>query len=583
MTYDGDIHPASACDYVPVARLRDIQLRRLRAMVRLAYNNVALFRQRMDERDLTPDSVRDLTDLAKLPFTTKSDLRDTYPAGMFARPRKDIVRLHASSGTTGKPIVVAYTRRDVQVWASVMVRAFAAYGLNENDIIQNAYGYGLFTGGLGAHYGAEALGATVIPASGGNTERQLMMLQDFGVTAICCTPSYFLHMIERAGELGVDLKKLPLRAGVFGAEPWTDSMRRYIEAHASIRAYDIYGLTEIVGPGVACECREQSGLHIFEDHFFPEVIDPETGAPLPDGCEGELVLTTLSKQAMPMIRYRTRDITTLMTEPCPCGRTLRRMRRMGHRSDDMFIIRGVNVFPSQIESALLAVEGTLPHYEIELTREHGLDNMEVRVEVMANTARRMDLQKRLCEAIERVINIRVVVNPVPQHSIPRSEGKAKRVVDKRPLKGDTKRNKILQVSVEVEDKPGQLRAPSKALSEAGVNLGALTVAKDGKGKGTLRLLMKNPLRARAVLEKAGYTVDMDEVVAVEVPNKPGGLVQLLDVIEQHNINVEYMYAFAFRGEKGNAVMVFRFENPDGATEKLQSAGINMFASVEMFG
>jgi len=435
---DGGVHPASACDYWPTEQLRDIQLRRLRAVVKLAYGKVALFRQRMDERGLAPGSVRDLADLARLPFTTKGDLRDTYPSGLFARPKKDIVRLHASSGTTGKPIVVAYTRRDIQVWSNVMVRAFAAYGLNDNDIVQNAYGYGLFTGGLGAHYGAEALGATVIPASGGNTERQLMMLKDFDVTAICCTPSYFLHLIERAGELGMDFKSLPLRAGVFGAEPWTDSMRDYIQTHAGIRAYDIYGLTEIIGPGVACECREQAGLHIFEDHFFPEIIDPDTGDVLPDGHEGELVLTTLSKQAMPMIRYRTRDITTLMSERCPCGRTLRRMRRMGRRSDDMFIIRGVNVFPSQVETALLAVEGTLPHYMIVLTREHGLDSMEVQVEVTPETfsdrVRAMtDLHTRLSKAIERVINIRAAVRLVEPHTIPRSEGKAKRVVDRRTL------------------------------------------------------------------------------------------------------------------------------------------------------
>jgi len=431
-------HPVSEHDYMPVAQLRETQLCRLRAVVELAYGQVALFRQRMDERGLTPDSVRGLADLAKLPFTTKSDLRDTYPFGLFAKPMGDIVRLHASSGTTGKPIVVAYTRQDVEVWSSVMVRALAGCGLHERDILHNAYGYGLFTGGLGAHYGGEALGMTVIPVSGGNTERQLMLLKDFGVTAICCTPSYFLHLIERAGEIGLDLKDLPLRAGVFGAEPWTDSMRAYIQAHTSIRAYDIYGLTEIIGPGVACECREQSGLHIFEDHFYPEVIDPGTGEVLPDGLEGELVLTTLSKQAMPMIRYRTRDITTLLTAPCPCGRTVRRMAKMGRRSDDMFIIRGVNVFPSQVETALLAVEGTLPHYQIVLTREHGLDGMEVQVEVtpevFSDKVRAMtDLHERLSKAIERVINLRAAVRLVEPHTIPRSEGKAKRVVDRREM------------------------------------------------------------------------------------------------------------------------------------------------------
>ncbi len=366
-------HPVSASDYLPAAQLRELQLRRLKHIVGRAYAHVPLFRERMDARGLTPASIESLADLGRLPFTVKADLRDTYPFGLFASPMSEIVRLHASSGTTGKPIVVAYTQEDVDVWTSVMVRSFAACGLHHGDIIQNAYGYGLFTGGLGAHYGAEGLGATVIPISGGNTDRQIMVMKDFGVTAICCTPSYFLHMIERAAEMDIDVRELPLRVGVFGAEPWTASMRKRIESLSGIRPVDIYGLSEIIGPGVAIECPEQEGLHIFEDHFYPEIIDPETGEVLPAGEEGELVLTTLSKLAMPMIRYRTRDITALEPGPCGCGRSLRRMRRIGRRSDDMLIIRGVNVFPSQVEAALLEVEGTLPHYQIVLSRAHGLD------------------------------------------------------------------------------------------------------------------------------------------------------------------------------------------------------------------
>ena len=309
----------------------------------------------MEEHGLTPEDIRSLDDASRLPFSMKSDLRDTYPFGLFASPMKDVVRLHASSGTTGKPIVVAYTQEDVDVWTSVMGRCLAGCGLHRGDIIQIAYGYGLFTGGLGAHYGAEALGAAVIPASGGNAERQIMLLKDFGVTAMCCTPTYFLHLIDRAAGLGVDMKALPLRAGVFGAEPWTEWMRKHIEEPTNVEAFDIYGLSEIIGPGVGCECRKHDRLHIFEDHFYPEIIDPETGETLPDGAEGELVLTTLSKQAMPMIRYRTRDITAIMPGQCACGRTLRRIRRIGRRSDDMLILRGVNVFPSQIETALLYV------------------------------------------------------------------------------------------------------------------------------------------------------------------------------------------------------------------------------------
>jgi phenylacetate-CoA ligase len=432
----GGFHPASAPDFLPEPALKEVQLRRLRAVVERAYERVALFRERLAERDLTPASMKSLDDIRHLPFTVKADLRDTYPFGLFASPMGDVVRLHASSGTTGKPIVVAYTRDDIEVWSEVMARTLACCGLHRGDIVQNAYGYGLFTGGLGAHYGAEALGATVIPISGGNTDRQVMLMRDFGASAICCTPSYFTHLVERAAELGVDLRELPLRVGVFGAEPWTDGMRAHIEAAAGIKAYDIYGLSEIIGPGVGIECSEQHGLHIFEDHFYPEIIDPESGEVLPDGAEGELVLTTLSKQAMPMIRYRTRDITAIIPEPCGCGRTLRRIHRIGRRSDDMIIIRGVNVFPSQIEAALLAVEGTLPHYRILLTREHGLDQMTVEIEVtpevLSDQVRVIeDMRERLAQAIERILGIRVGLRLVEPHSIERSQGKAKRVIDQR--------------------------------------------------------------------------------------------------------------------------------------------------------
>jgi phenylacetate-CoA ligase len=430
------MHPASAADYLPPAQLRDVQFTRLKAMVQRAHDKVSLFRERMNERKLKPADLRSIDDIVKLPFTVKTDLRDTYPFGLFASPLQEIVRFHASSGTTGKPIVVAYTQEDLDDWATAMLRSFAACGLHSGDIIQNAYGYGLFTGGLGAHYGAEALGASVIPISGGNTDRQIMIMKDFGVTAICCTPSYFLHLIERAGELGVNMKELPLRIGVFGAEPWTEDMRERIEAGSDIKAYDIYGLSEIVGPGVAMECIHQAGPHIFEDMFYPEIIDPKTLEPLPDGEEGELVLTTLCKRAMPMIRYRTRDITSLEPTRCVCGRTLRRIRRIGRRSDDMLIIRGVNLFPSQIEAALLKVEGTLPHYQIIVDRRKGLDTLEVQVEVTADafsdTVSAMEqMQKRLAHSIESVTGLRPAVKLVAPRTLQRSEGKAKRVIDKR--------------------------------------------------------------------------------------------------------------------------------------------------------
>jgi phenylacetate-CoA ligase len=433
-----EMHPASAQDYLPVPQMRALQLARLRATVRRAYQHVELYRLRMDQRNVSPDDIRTLEDVARLPFTVKTDLRDTYPFGLFASPLEEVVRLHASSGTTGKPIVVAYTQHDVSVWTDAMTRTLAACGLGRGDIIQNAYGYGLFTGGLGAHYGAEALGATVIPISGGNTDRQIMVMKDFKVTAICCTPTYFLHLLDRAAEMGVDIRELPLRVGVFGAEPWSDSLRRRIEAGSGIKAYDIYGLTEITGPGVGSECCCQAGLHIFEDHFYPEIIDPESERPVPGGEEGELVITTLSKHAMPMLRYRTRDISAFVTGACPCGRTLRRLKRISRRSDDMFIIRGVNVFPSQVESALLAAEGTLPHYQIILTRAEGLDRMEVQVEVTAavfsdKVGAVEKLHNKLAQALNQTLGVRVEVRLVAPQTLKRSEGKAQRLIDRRNL------------------------------------------------------------------------------------------------------------------------------------------------------
>lgn len=431
-------NPISAMDFLPRERLRSIQSERLKHMVRISYDNVPLFRKRMDERGLTPDCIQSIDDIHKLPFTIKADLRESYPFGLMAVPMKDIVRLHASSGTTGKPIVVAYTKEDLGIWANAVSRAYAACGVQPGDIAQVSYGYGLFTGGLGAHYGLEALGVTVVPASGGNTERQIMLMKDFGVTVITCTPSYFIHMIEVSKKMGIDMKSMPLRIGVFGAEPWTEEMRAYIEQEAGIKAYDIYGLSEITGPGVGCGCGG-GGLHIFEDLFYPEIIDPETLEPLPDGEEGELVLSTLAKNAMPMLRYRTRDISRIICEPCACGRTIRRICKISRRSDDMFIIRGVNVFPSQIETAIMKVESSLPVYQIILTRDHSLDNVEVDIELTSDVfsddtmSALEDIRHRISQSIEHTLGIRVFVKMVAPNSIPRSEGKAKRVIDKRNL------------------------------------------------------------------------------------------------------------------------------------------------------
>ena len=426
----------SANDYMSETFLRELQLARLQNMVRHAYDNVALFRSRMDERNIKPEDIKTLKDISLLPFCVKTDLRDTYPFGLCAVPMSEIVRLHASSGTTGKPIVVAYTQEDLKVWSEVMRRALCCCGLTKNDVVQVSYGYGLFTGGLGAHAGVEALGATVVPASGGNTKRQVMLIRDFGVNAICCTPSYFLHLIEQAKELGIDLRDLPIRAGVFGAEPWTQGMRERLESSTGIEAFDIYGLSEIIGPGVAIECNQHQGLHIFEDHFYPEIIDPDTCEVLPDGETGELVLTTLSKYAMPMIRYRTRDITRIITEKCACGRTMRRIDRISARSDDMFIIRGVNVFPSQIEAALLAVEGTTPNYMIKLSTTGNMDNIALDIELLESVYAQGEaiieqVRRMVTATVESVTGLRIKVTVVPFNSITRSEGKAKRVLDNR--------------------------------------------------------------------------------------------------------------------------------------------------------
>ena len=426
----------AAEDYVSSSVLKSLQLERLQKIVKHTYDTVEVFRNRMIEKGLAPDCIKSLDDIAKLPFTNKTDLRDYYPFGLFAVPMSEVVRLHASSGTTGKPIVVGYTKNDIDLWAGVMKRAFQSCGLNRDDVIQVSYGYGLFTGGLGAHYGTEALGATVVPTSGGNTQRQLMVMQDFGVTAICCTPSYFNFLAEKAAEDNINMRELPLKVGIFGAEPWTNAMRKQMQANTGIEPYDIYGLSEIIGPGVAIECSEHNGLHIFEDHFYPEIVDPDTGEVLPDGAFGELVITTLTKEAFPMIRYRTHDLTRIISEPCACGRTIRRIDRIGSRCDDMMIIRGVNVFPSQIEAALLSVDGTLPHYNIVLYTERGMDNIEVNVEVSEKIfsdkiSTMEELQKKLSLAIEHTIGLRVKVQLVAPQTIQRSEGKAKRVIDQR--------------------------------------------------------------------------------------------------------------------------------------------------------
>jgi phenylacetate-CoA ligase len=427
---------------LPREALEALQLKRLQQVVQRVYHTVGHYRAAFDDAGVKPDDIKSLADLARLPFTTKQDLRDNYPFGLFAVPMSSVVRLHASSGTTGRATVVGYTKRDIDVWSELMARCFAAAGLNKNDIIHNAYGYGLFTGGLGAHYGAERLGASVIPISGGNTKRQIMILQDFGPTAICCTPSYALNLAEQGRAMGVDMRSLKLRVGIFGAEPWSDKMRDDIESALNITALNIYGLSEVMGPGVSMECiEERNGMHIFEDHFLTEIIDPDTGTALPYGEKGELVFTTITKEAFPLIRFRSRDITTLSTAPCRCGRTHVRMGRVMGRSDDMLIIRGVNVFPSQIEAVLLNIEGVAPHYQLIVDRIDTLDTLEVQVEV---SERLMDesagevrvlqnMERRIVKDMKDYLGISAKVKLVEPKSLQRFEGKASRVIDKRQI------------------------------------------------------------------------------------------------------------------------------------------------------
>jgi len=417
--------------------MEEVQLSRLKAVVNNVYEKVPFYRKSFDKAGVKPGDIQTLSDLAKLPFITKADLRESYPFKMFAVPMKKIVRLHSSSGTTGKPVVGGYTEADIEMWSEVVARSLMCAGTTEDDIIQNAYGYGLFTGGLGIHYGGEMIGATVIPASGGNTKRQIMMLQDFGSTVLTATPSYVPYIAEVAEEMGVDIRKLPLRVGILGAEPWSDNMRKEIESKLNIDALDIYGLTEVIGPGVSCECLEKDGLHIFEDHFYPEIIDPDTGEPLPYGETGELVFTSLTKEAFPVIRFRTKDITSLNPEPCKCGRTMVRMKRVSGRFDDMLIIRGVNVFPSQIESLLMNIEEAEPHYEIIVDKRGSLDTLELRVEVnesiFSDEVKKLEaIQNKMQNEIESVLGISLKVTLAEPKTIARSEGKAKRVKDLRP-------------------------------------------------------------------------------------------------------------------------------------------------------
>jgi phenylacetate-CoA ligase len=432
----GDKYWDEECETMPRGKLKQLQLKRLKKTLINVYENVKFYKEKLDESGVDPYNFKSLDEIEKIPFTTKDDLRVNYPFGLFAKPMNKVIRIHSSSGTTGNPVVDGYTKNDIAVWGSIVARQLYSVGVRESDIIQNSYGYGLFTGGLGLHYGGELLGSTVIPVSGGNTERQLKIMSDYSSTVICCTPSYSLYIAEVGRELGVDFSKLPLKLGVLGAEPWTDEMRREIEERLKIDAVDIYGLSEVMGPGVSLECLYKSGLHIAEDHFLAEIVDPKTGKKLPPGKHGEIVLTSLTKEAMPLLRYRTKDLSALKIDTCKCGRTHARMAKPMGRADDMLIIRGVNVFPSQIEEVLMKIKDIEPHYLIVVERKNYLDNIEVWVEVSEDIfSEKMNGLENFESSIEHklysAIGIRMNVKLKEPKTIKRSIGKAKRVIDKR--------------------------------------------------------------------------------------------------------------------------------------------------------
>ncbi len=418
--------------------MRQLQGARLRKLVDNVYHNVPFYREKMQAMNIMPDDIKTIDDIKKLPFTTKQDLRDNYPFGLNAVPQSAIVRVHASSGTTGRPTVVGYTRRDLAVWSESIARCLAAFGASREDTISVAYGYGLFTGGLGLHYGVEHLGASVVPTSSGNTDKHILLIKDLGITGVACTPSYALHMAEVMRKKGITPDELKLRIGIFGGEPWTENMRKSLEEKLQINAYNIYGLSEIMGPGVSHECECKNGSHIIEDHFFPEIINPETCEVLPEGEQGELVFTTLTKEGMPLLRYRTKDLCSLIYEPCECGRTSVRMTRIMGRSDDMLIIRGINVFPSQIESVILQLPEFEPQYLLVVTRENNRDNLEVQVELKEEyysdeINKTIEMRDRLARRLQSVLSISADVKIVSPNTLERSVGKSKRVIDKRVL------------------------------------------------------------------------------------------------------------------------------------------------------
>jgi hypothetical protein len=568
--------------------LRKIQSIRLKKTVERVYHDTPFYRKKMQELGVTPDDINSIDDIVKLPFTTKYDLRDNYPFGLCAVPMSQIVRIHASSGTTGKPTVVGYTRKDLSAWSECLSRAFTAYGAGSSDIFQVSYGYGLFTGGLGAHAGAENIGASVIPMSSGNTEKQITLMHDFGSTVLCCTPSYALYLADAIKDSGLPREEFKLKVGAFGAEPWTESMRRDIETKLGIKAFDIYGLSEIAGPGVGYECECQHGTHLNEDHYFPEIVDPKTLEPVAPGETGELVFTHLTKEGMPLLRYRTKDLTALHYDKCSCGRTLVRMDRILGRSDDMLIIRGVNVFPTQIESVILEMPEFEPHYLLLVDRKNNTDTMELQVEVRPEyysdeINKMLALKKKLVTRLQSVLGLGVDVRLVEPRSIERSVGKAKRVIDNRKLYMVNRQivnNPMVakQLSIFLENKSGRLTEVTEVLAKEGVNLSALCIAENADF-GILRGIVSEPDKAYKALKDNHFAVNVTDVVGISCPNIPGSLAKVLRFLSDEGVFIEYMYSFA-NGETANVII--RPNDMDNCIRVLTEKKVDLLAASELY-
>ena len=549
------------------------QNERLVKQVERVYNNVPYYKKKMDELGVRPEHIHGIEDLHLLPTLSKDDLRDQYPYGLMAAPLSDCVRIHSTSGTTGRRVVAFYTQHDVDLWEECCARALAAAGATKDDVVQVCYGYGLFTGGAGLHGGSHKLGSLTLPMSSGNTDRQLQFMTDLGTTVLCCTPSYAAYLAESVNERGLR-NRIKLKAGIFGAEAWTEEMRRDIEKGLGLKAYDIYGLTEISGPGVAYECSAQNGMHVNEDHFIVETINPKTGEPVPHGQKGELVFTSLTKEAFPLIRYRTKDIGILYDEPCSCGRTHVRMSKPMGRSDDMLIVKGVNVFPSQIETVLMNC-GYPANYQIIVTRTGSSDRIEVQVEMtpemfsdsLSEVAGR---EKQLVTALKAMLGIYCVVKLVAPKSITRSEGKAKRVIDKRNLYVN---------GSDPANRPGALAEFTKILEKSNIDLRALSLA-ESEDFGIVRVIVDNPFDTIQILKDEGYVCSITKVIAVEIEDKPGALVNMLNILGDNKVNLEYSYAFLAK-KANSAFMVFRVADNEKAIRVLTENGIRPICHEDM--